>query len=55
MDNIYTDQRVVLDRTVDSHIKKLPKKLTLLLPDYELIHAMYGAGYCYEAGFKQNA
>lgn len=53
MDNIYTDQRIVLDRTVDSHIKKLRKKLALLLPDYELIHAMYGAGYCYEARLKQ--
>jgi two-component system response regulator BaeR len=54
MDNIYTDQRVVSDRTVDSHIKKLRKKLVLLLPDYELIHAMYGAGYCYEARLKQD-
>ncbi len=53
MDNIYTDQRIVLDRTVDSHIKKLRKKLTVLLPDYELIHAMYGAGYCYEARLRQ--
>lgn len=55
MDSIYTDQRVVLDRTVDSHIKKLRKKLAVLLPDYELIHAMYGAGYCYEARLKQEA
>ena len=46
MDSIYTDQRIVLDLTVDSHIKKIRKKLTILLPDYELIHAMYGAGYC---------
>lgn len=53
MDNIYTDQRIVSDRTVDSHIKKLRKKLTVLLPDYELIHALYGAGYCYEARLKQ--
>ncbi|MEI6707706.1 MAG: response regulator [Methylococcales bacterium] len=53
MDSIYTDQRIVLDRTVDSHIKKIRKKLTILLPDYELIHAMYGAGYCYEARLKQ--
>ena len=52
MDSIYTDQRVVSDRTVDSHIKKLRKKLTLLLSDYELIYAMYGAGYCYEARLK---
>ena len=54
MDSIYTYQRVVSDRTVDSHIKKLRKKLALLLPDYELIHAMYGAGYCYEARLKQD-
>lgn len=53
MDNIYTDQRIVSDRTVDSHIKKLRKKLTALLPDYELIHAMYGAGYCYEVRAKE--
>ncbi len=53
MDNIYTDQRIVLDRTVDSHIKKLRKKLAVLLPNYELIHAMYGAGYCYEVRVKQ--
>ncbi len=52
MDSIYTDQRIVSDRTVDSHIKKLRKKLAVLLPNYELIHAMYGAGYCYEARLK---
>ena len=55
MDSIYTDQRIVSDRTVDSHIKKLRKKLAVLLPNYELIHAMYGAGYCYEARLKHEA
>ncbi len=55
MDSIYTDQRIVSDRTVDSHIKKIRKKLAVLLPDYELIHAMYGAGYCYEARLKQDS
>lgn len=54
MDSIYTDQRIVSDRTVDSHIKKLRKKLAVLLPDYELIHAMYGAGYCYEEKLKRD-
>lgn len=48
MDTIYTDQRVVSDRTIDSHIKKLRKKLALLVPDRELIHSVYGAGYRYE-------
>jgi two-component system, OmpR family, response regulator BaeR len=48
MDLIYQDQRIVSDRTIDSHIKKLRKKLTDLLPDQELIHSVYGAGYRYE-------
>ena len=48
MDRIYDDQRVVSDRTIDSHIKKLRKKLAELSPDQELIHSVYGAGYRYE-------
>ncbi len=48
IDRIYDDRRVVSERTVDSHIKKLRKKLAELLPDQELIHSVYGAGYRYE-------
>ncbi len=48
MDLIYQDQRIVCDRTIDSHIKKLRKKLFDLLPEEELIHSVYGAGYRYE-------
>ncbi|MEX2516742.1 MAG: response regulator [Gammaproteobacteria bacterium] len=48
MDRIYSDGRVVSDRTIDSHIKKLRKKLRKLLPEQELIHSVYGAGYRYE-------
>jgi two-component system response regulator BaeR len=48
MDLIYQDQRIVSDRTIDSHIKKLRKKLTDLLPDQELVHSVYGAGYRYD-------
>ncbi|WP_262964152.1 response regulator [Methylobacter psychrophilus] len=48
MDLIYPDQRIVSDRTIDSHIKKLRKKLTDLLPNQELIHSVYGAGYRYD-------
>jgi len=48
MDLIYQDQRIVSDRTIDSHIKKLRKKLTDLLPDQELIHSVYGAGYRFD-------
>lgn len=48
IDRIYDDGRIVSDRTVDSHIKKLRKKLAELLPEQELIHSVYGAGYRYE-------
>jgi two-component system response regulator BaeR len=48
MDLIYPDQRIVSDRTIDSHIKKLRKRLEDLLPGQELIHSVYGAGYRYE-------
>ncbi len=48
MDSIYTDQRIVSDRTVDSHIKKLRQKLHQLTPAHEFIHSVYGAGYRYE-------
>ena len=50
MDLIYQDQRIVSDRTIDSHIKKLRKKLVELIPEQELIHSVYGAGYRYEVG-----
>lgn len=48
MDRIYNDGRIVSDRTIDSHIKKLRRKLRELLPDQELVHSVYGAGYRYE-------
>lgn len=46
--NIYQDHRVVSDRTVDSHIKKLRKKLHQLSSEYEFIYSVYGAGYKFE-------
>ncbi len=48
MDHIYTDQRIVCDRTIDSHIRKLRKKISAISPDNELIHSIYGVGYKYE-------
>ncbi len=50
MDRIYQDHRVVSDRTIDSHIKKLRRKLTDLSTDKELIQSVYGMGYKYEPG-----
>jgi two-component system response regulator BaeR len=45
LDNLYTDQRVVSDRTADTHVKNLRKKLEARLPDQEIIHSIYGVGY----------
>lgn len=49
LDNIYQDYRVVGDRTVDGHIKKLRKKLNEANDQIELIRSVYGSGYKYEA------
>lgn len=48
MDRIYHDHRIVSDRTIDSHIKKLRKKIAGIQADKELIQSVYGAGYKYE-------
>jgi two-component system, OmpR family, response regulator BaeR len=48
MDNIYQDDRFVSDRTVDSHIKKLRKKIKAVDPEAELIHSVYSVGYKFE-------
>ncbi|WP_228730396.1 response regulator [Shewanella yunxiaonensis] len=47
MNAMYGDFRVVSERTIDSHIKKLRKKLLQLEPTTELIESCYGAGYRY--------
>ncbi len=47
MDNIYSDYRIVSSRTIDSHIKKLRKKLQVLNDD-DIIHSVYAVGYKYE-------
>ena len=48
MDIIYSDQRVVSDRTIDSHVKKLRKKIALILPGQEIIQSVYGVGYKFD-------
>ena len=46
MDEIYSDHRVVSDRTIDSHIRKLRKKLTEDSDDaHDWIGSVYGVGY----------
>ncbi|MCG8534186.1 MAG: winged helix-turn-helix domain-containing protein, partial [Pseudomonadales bacterium] len=46
MDHIYDDRRVVNDRTIDSHITKLRKKLANAGCD--AIRSVYGVGYKFE-------
>jgi two-component system, OmpR family, response regulator BaeR len=48
MFHIYPDERVVADRTIDSHIKKLRKKIAMVRPDEDLICSVYGVGYKFE-------
>lgn len=48
MTHVYADNRIVSDRTIDSHIKKLRKKLAEILPDQEVIHSVYAVGYKFE-------
>jgi two-component system response regulator BaeR len=48
MDHLYHDHRVVTDRTVDSHVKNLRRKLELAVPGDDPIRSIYGVGYCLE-------
>ena len=45
MSSIYSDYRVVSDRTVDTHVKNLRRKLADSNPGTELIESVYGVGY----------
>ncbi len=48
MDRIYPDERTVSDRTIDSHIKKLRRKMEAVDPEAKLVHSVYGVGYKFE-------
>ena len=45
LSHLYADHRVVTDRTIDSHIKNLRRKLQGARPDSEPIGSVYGVGY----------
>lgn len=47
MEQMYRDHRIVSERTVDSHIKKLRKKIADVWPERDIIHSVYGVGYKY--------
>ena len=48
MNHIYQDNRIVSSRTIDSHIKKIRKKLLAICPEIDVIHSVYGVGYRFE-------
>lgn len=45
MVHLYKDRRVVADRTVDSHVKNLRRKLQAAMPGEDPIRSVYGVGY----------
>jgi len=45
IDLIYQDNRIVSERTIDSHIKKLRKKLNAISSEAELVQSVYSVGY----------
>ena len=47
MDVAYDDQVYVDDRTIDSHIKRLRKKMRAVDPGFSAIETLYGIGYRY--------
>ena len=47
MDVAYDDQVYVDDRTIDSHIKRLRKKMRMVDNDFSAIETLYGIGYSY--------
>ena len=47
MDVAYDDQVYVDDRTIDSHIKRLRKKMRMVDNDFSAIETLYGIGYRY--------
>ena len=44
MNTCYSDHRIVSDRTIDSHIKKLRKKISVI-GNENWIQSVYGVGY----------
>ena len=45
LDRMYDDYREISDRTIDSHVKNLRRKIDAVLPGRAVIHAVYGIGY----------
>lgn len=48
MDKIYREERFVSDRTIDSHVKKLRRKIETVDPKSTAIYSVYSVGYKFE-------
>ncbi len=48
MDKIYHEERFVSDRTIDSHVKKLRRKIETVDPESTAIYSVYSIGYKFE-------
>ena len=48
LNNVFDDGRIVLDRTVDTHIKNLRQKLQTVNAKSDYIRSIYGIGYIFE-------
>ena len=49
LNGLYEDHRIVTDRTIDSHVKNLRRKLQQIDPERDLIESVYGVGYRFES------
>lgn len=48
IEHLYDDHRIVTERTVDTHVKNLRKKLATAFDNRQFIEAVYGVGYRFE-------
>ena len=45
IDAAYPERVSVTDRTIDSHVKRIRRKLQAVDPAFDQLEAVYGAGY----------
>ena len=55
LDKLHDDARALSDRTIDSHVKNLRRKLELCCLGMEPIRSIYGVGYRFELGDESPA
>jgi two-component system response regulator BaeR len=45
LDEVHGDDDAGSERTIDSHVKRLRRKLEAMAPGFDPVDAVYGAGY----------